>query len=35
MPKVQVHGFGLILKQSPESGSMIAKGLDVTLHLGE
>jgi hypothetical protein len=35
LPKVQVHGFGLIRKQSPESGSMIAKGLDVTLHLGE
>ncbi len=35
LPKVQVHGFGLIHKQSPESGSMIAKGLDVTLHLGE
>ena len=35
LPKVQIHGFGLIRKQSPESGSTIAKGLDVSLHLEE
>jgi cell division protein FtsI (penicillin-binding protein 3) len=35
LPKVQIHGFGLIRKQTPESGTLISKGLDVTLHLEE
>jgi cell division protein FtsI (penicillin-binding protein 3) len=35
LPKVQIHGFGLIRRQTPESGTLISKGLDVTLHLEE
>lgn len=35
MPQVQIHGFGLIKKQLPESGSMISENVHVTLYLEE
>jgi len=35
MPQVQIHGFGLIKKQIPESGSLISEKVRVTLYLEE
>jgi cell division protein FtsI (penicillin-binding protein 3) len=35
MPKVQIHGFGLIRRQAPESGVMISPRVNVTLFLEE
>jgi hypothetical protein len=35
LPQVQIHGFGLIKKQLPESGSLISENVHVTLYLEE
>jgi cell division protein FtsI (penicillin-binding protein 3) len=35
LPNVQIHGFGLIKRQIPESGSMISENVRVTLYLDE
>ncbi len=35
MPEVQIHGFGLIKKQLPESGSEISSHIKVSLYLDE
>jgi cell division protein FtsI (penicillin-binding protein 3) len=35
LPSVQIHGFGLIKKQVPESGAMISENVRVTLYLDE
>jgi hypothetical protein len=34
-PAVQIHGFGLIKRQVPESGAMISQNIRVTLFLEE
>ncbi len=34
-PKIQIHGFGVIKRQIPESGSPLHAGARVTLFLGE
>jgi cell division protein FtsI (penicillin-binding protein 3) len=35
LPQVQIHGFGLIKRQIPESGSQISEKVRVTLYLEE
>jgi hypothetical protein len=35
LPQVQIHGFGLIKRQIPESGSQISERVRVTLYLEE
>ena len=34
-PSIQVHGFGVIRKQIPESGSILAPNIRVSLYLEE